>query len=436
MEEYAKPKLLILCLLLVAFFPALMANIAEFDEVWQNRAREAKKASRAAYNPHPEQVTQNFNKEVHKALDGLNSTRRSLNKYSGPCMATNPIDRCWRCDKNWATNRKRLADCALGFGHKATGGKAGEIYVVTDSSDDDLLNPKPGTLRYAVLQPQPLWIIFAHDMIIKLSEELMVTSNKTIDGRGANVHIANGAQITLQFVKNVIIHGLHIHDNKAGNGGMIRDSVDHFGFRTRSDGDGISLFGSSDVWIDHISMWNCQDGLIDVIMASTAVTISNCHFTHHNEVLLFGGSDTYPDDEVMQVTLAFNHFGNGLVQRMPRIRWGFAHVVNNDYTHWLMYAIGGSQHPTIVSQGNRFVAPSNPFCKEVTKRGYTPESEWKSWNWSSEGDLMVNGAFFVESGSKINNLSNKDMIPAKPGTSVARLTRFAGALNCAKDKAC
>lgn len=207
-----------------------------------------------------------------------------MKKHSGPCMATNPIDRCWRFDKNWVSNRKRLADCALGFGNKATGGKAGGIYVVTDPSDNDLLNPKPGTLRYGVLQPRPLWIIFAHDMIIRLSEELMVTSNKTIDGRGANVHIANGAQITLQFVKNVIIHGLHIHDNKAGNGGMIRDSVDHFGLRTWSDGDGISLFGSSDIWIDHISMWNCQDGLIDVVMASTAITISNCHFTRHNEV--------------------------------------------------------------------------------------------------------------------------------------------------------
>lgn len=30
-----------------------------------------------------------------------------------------------------------------------------------------------------------------------------------------------------------------------------------------------------------------------------------------------------------------------------------------------MYAIGGSQHPTIISQGNRFIAPSNQATKEV-----------------------------------------------------------------------
>lgn len=83
--------------------------------------------------------------------------------------------------------------------------------------------------------------------------------------------------------------------------------------------------------------------------------------------MLFGASDGYSQDQIMQITVAFNHFGQGLVQRMPRCRWGFFHVVNNDYTHWLMYAIGGSQHPTIVSQGNRFIAPPNVYAKEVFK---------------------------------------------------------------------
>lgn len=83
------------------------------------------------------------------------------------------------------------------------------------------------------------------------------------------------------------------------------------------------------------------------------------------QVMLFGASDSYQGDSIMQVTVAFNHFGKGLVQRMPRCRWGFFHVVNNDYTHWLMYAIGGSQHPTIISQGNRFIAPPNPAARQV-----------------------------------------------------------------------
>lgn len=81
--------------------------------------------------------------------------------------------------------------------------------------------------------------------------------------------------------------------------------------------------------------------------------------------MLFGASDGYSGDKVLQVTVAFNHFGKGLIQRMPRCRWGFFHIVNNDYTQWVMYAIGGSQQPTILSQGNRFIAPNNPNAKEV-----------------------------------------------------------------------
>lgn len=222
-----------------------------------------------------------------RVLEGTNSTRRQLRKYSGPCLATNPIDRCWRCRTNWAKKRQRLAKCVLGFGRKTTGGLRGRNYVVTDASDNNLVDPKPGTLRHAVIQKGPLWITFARSMVIKLSQELLITSNKTIDARGAKVHIAYGAGISVHFVENVIIHGLHIHDIVSAGGGMIRDSVDHAGLRTESDGDGISVFGSSNLWFDHLSMSNCKDGLIDAIQGSTAITISNCHFTRHNDVIVF-----------------------------------------------------------------------------------------------------------------------------------------------------
>jgi pectate lyase len=160
----------------------------------------------------------------------------------------------------------------------------GGFYVVTDPSDNNVAEPKYGTLRWGVIQPKPLWIVFAGDMIITLKQELMISSNKTLDGRGAKVHIAYGAQLTIQFVHNVIIHNLHIHDIKPAYGGMVRDSTTHCGLRTESDGDGITIFGACNVWVDHISMSNCADGLIDVVQGSTAITISNSHFTRHNDV--------------------------------------------------------------------------------------------------------------------------------------------------------
>lgn len=486
--------MVIFVLAFASIIPILNADIGYYDEVWKKRAEEAKKNMMDAYVANPLEVTTEFNNQTNEGKEKngtvgsgkgevnttssfseaentnddnneeneddndewnetkgnftkefekeTNSTRRNLRQgkrlYKGPCHTTNPIDRCWRCRKNWAKNRKRLARCALGFGRRTTGGKAGKFYVVTDNTDANVVDPKPGTLRHAVIQKAPLWIYFARDMNIKLQKELIINNDKTIDGRGANVHIAYGAGITIQFVKNVIIHGLHIHHISAASGGMIRDSIDHFGIRTNSDGDGISIFGSTNVWIDHVSMSRCQDGLIDAIQGSTGITISNSHFTHHNDVILLGASDSFSGDQFMQVTVAFNHFGQGLVQRMPRCRWGFFHVVNNDYTNWLLYAIGGSMHPTIISQGNRFIAPDNQYLKEVTKRDYATEAEWKKWTWRSEGDLLMNGAFFVQSGDPKLKVkpSKKYLIKAKPGIYATRLTRFAGALNCIPGRKC
>lgn len=211
-----------------------------------------------------------------------------------------------------------LADCAIGFGRNAVGGRDGEFYVVTDPDHDDPVNPIPGTLRYAVIQDEPLWIIFEQDMVIQLKEELMMNSYKTIDGRGHTIEISNGPCITISAVTNIIIHGVYIHDCVPAGNTMVRDSPEHYGLRGISDGDGISIFEARDLWIDHCTLARCSDGLIDAVYGSTAITISNNYMFQHNEVMLLGHKDDFLADQKMQVTIAFNYFGEGLVQRMPR----------------------------------------------------------------------------------------------------------------------
>ncbi|CAN1312819.1 Probable pectate lyase 5, partial [Linum perenne] len=301
------------------------------------------------------------------------------------------------------SSRRSLAylSCQTGNPIDAIGGRDGRFYIVTDSGDH-AVNPKPGTLRYAAIQDRPLWIVFARDMVIKLKAELMMNSFKTIDGRGYSVHIAGGPCITIQYVTNVIIHGINVHDCKQGGNTYVRDSPTHYGYRTISDGDGISIFGGSHVWIDHVSLSNCNDGLIDAIHGSTAITISNCFMTHHNKVMLLGHNDDYTRDKIMQVTIAFNHFGEGLVQRMPRCRHGYFHVVNNDYTQWQMYAIGGSAAPTINS-----------------------------------GDLFLNGAFFTKTGAGASSsYARASSLGAKPSSVVASITAGAGTLPCKRGRRC
>ncbi|KAK9995578.1 hypothetical protein SO802_020264 [Lithocarpus litseifolius] len=351
-------------------------------------------------------------KEVRRSINA-SLTRRNL-KGGSSCSTGNPIDDCGKCDSNWDKNRRKLADCAVGFGKSAVGGKNGKIYAVTDPSDDDAVNPKNGTLRHAVVQTEPLWIIFERDMVIKLKVELIMNSYKTIDGRGANVHIAGGACFTIQSITNIIIHGIHIHECKPAKNANVRDSPGHLGHSGMSDGDAINIFGTKHIWVDHCTISNCADALIDVI-------------------ILLGHNDTYTADKSMQVTIPFNHFGEGLTQRIPRIRHGYVHIVNNDYTNWEMYAIGGSASPTILSQGNRFVAPDDEKSKEVAKYENAPKNEWQNWNWNwkSEGDEFLNAAFFTSSSGSSSSSSASD-ITAKAASLVPTLTANAGALNCQK----
>ncbi|KAJ6767777.1 PECTATE LYASE 18-RELATED [Salix koriyanagi] len=256
---------------------------------------------------------------------------------------------------------------------------------------------------------------------------LFSTVFKTIDGRGANVHITGNGCITLQFVTHIIIHNIHVHHCKPSGNTNIASSPTQVVRRGESDGDGISIYGSQKIWIDHCSLSYCTDGLIDAIMGSTAITISNSHFAHHDEVMLLGHNDKYVLDSGMQVTIAFNHFGVGLVQRMPRCRRGYIHVVNNDFTAWEMYAIGGSASPTINSQGNRYTAPADDNAKEVTKRVDTNEGEWADWNWRTDEDMLVNGAFFVPSGAGLSAQYGKaSSVEPRSARLITQLTMNAG----------
>ncbi|KAM3751867.1 hypothetical protein ACB098_04G144000 [Castanea mollissima] len=370
---------------------------------------------------------------VHAVQRSINASliRRNLEEASS-CLTGNPIDDCWKCDSTWDKNQQKLADCVVGFGKNAVGGKDGKIYVVTDPNDNDV------------------WIIFERDMVIKLKVELIMNSYKTIDGRGANVHITGGGCITIQSITNIIIHGINIHECKPVGNTNVRSSLGHFGHRGISDGDAINIFGSKHIWVDHVTLSNCYDGLIDAVEGSSLITISSSLFTQHDKVILLGHNDANTVDKSMQVTVAFNHFGEGLTQRIPRIRHGYVHVVNNDYTKWKMYAIGGSAAPSILSQGNRFQALDDVKSKEVTKYEDAPKSEWQKWNWKSEGDEFLNGAFFTSSSRAINSSnatfftsssrssssSSASDISAKAITLVPKLTANAGALKCKKGSAC
>lgn len=74
---------------------------------------------------------------------------------------------------------------------------------------------------------------------------------------------------------------------------------------------------------------------------------------------------------------------------------------------------------------------------QVTKRVDTPDGRWKSWNWRSEGDLMLNGAYFRPSGAGAStSYARASSLGAKSSSMVGTITSGAGVLGCRRGRQC
>ncbi|RYQ88455.1 hypothetical protein Ahy_B09g095633 isoform H [Arachis hypogaea] len=266
-------------------------------------------------------------------------------------------------------------------------------------------------------------------MKITLAKPLLISSFTAIDGRGANVHIAHNACFMIFKATNVIIHNVRIHDCKAQAPGLVMGANGKVISLGQVDGDAIRLVTASKIWIDHNTLQDCEDGLLDVTRGSTDVTVSNNWFRNQDKVMLLGHDDGYIRDQNMKVTVVYNHFGPNCNQRMPRIRHGYAHVANNLYQGWMQYAIGGSMGPSLKSQSNLFIAPESGN-KEVTWRKGNSENG-NMWEFHSIGDAFENGASFtVTKGGRVPkpNYSEEQYFKVLDAKSVRFLTRSSGVL--------
>ena len=245
-----------------------------------------------------------------------------------------------------------------GFGRNTTGGKDGKVVVVTNLKDSGA-----GSLREAVSQKGPRWIVFKQGLkgTIKLGNALEVTSDKTIDGRGADITLSGQ---TLELYNDNII-------------------VTHLKFQGSSN-DAIRVARATrDVWIHRNSLSKAYDGLIDIIEGSRDITVSWNTFSSHGKTMLLG-HDQKASDSVMTVSLHHNVF-RGTGERNPKMNRGKVHSYNNYITNWRYvgaYAQAGGQ---VYSEANIYEAGAQKRASNYKKDqpGYL----------RSVNDLMQNGAY-------------------------------------------
>ncbi|TYG65733.1 hypothetical protein ES288_D06G210500v1 [Gossypium darwinii] len=349
----------------------------------------------------------------------------------------NVIDECWRGNPLWRSQRQQLAKCSVGFVGKMINnfGKDVVKYKVIDPSDDPL-SPKSGTLRYGTIMIKgKVWITFKNSMTITLQRPLLLSSFTAIDGRGVDVHITGVGCLLVYQATDIIIHGLRIHHCKAQPPSTVMGPNAKVIPLGQMDGDAIRLVTARKVWIDHNTLYECQDGLLDVTRGSTNITVSNNWFRNQDKVMLLGHDDGHLRDKNMKVTVIFNHFGPNCNQRMPRVRHGYARISKNFYQGWEQYAIGGSMSPSIKSEANFFVAPNDVGNKEVTWR----KGEKGLWKFYSVGDVFKNGASFNKQtgvGGAKPNYNQEQNFKVVDAGSVKKLTSESGVLRCSRSLIC
>ncbi|MEM1526600.1 MAG: right-handed parallel beta-helix repeat-containing protein [Ignisphaera sp.] len=267
-------------------------------------------------------------------------------------------------DEKEFNDRLKLLSEASGFGAKVIGGLYGKTYYVTRLDDERAF----GTLRYALENPEPLWIRFNVSGTITPTSVITVKSFKTIDGRGAEV-IISGFGLKIASAKDVIIANIR--------------------FDTGYE-DALAIEASSNVWIHRCDFTNWGDGAIDIKYSSTNITISWNRFWNHNKVMLIGHSPDNVADKAMKITIHHNYFF-ATVQRHPRVRFATVDVFNNYYYNWESYAIGSSQEGLVLAEANIFEAGNR---KEAIV--YTFEADPLPGCIKLVGNLLLNGTTIKE----------------------------------------
>jgi len=152
--------------------------------------------------------------------------------------------------------------------------------------------------------------------------EILVNSNKTIYSRNSST-IRRGS---LRIGKgpngkhNIIIRNLKFRDMWV---------LDPTGQYDTYGWDYISIeSGSHHIWVDHCDFEQVYDGMVDIKTGSDFVTVSWNIFRTQKKGNLVGHSDNYIDDRGhLNVTFHHNWYDR-VDERMPRMRFGNAHVFN------------------------------------------------------------------------------------------------------------
>jgi uncharacterized repeat protein (TIGR02543 family) len=217
-----------------------------------------------------------------------------------------------------------------------------------------------------------------------VSTRVNVAANKTIIG-------LPGAKLVGGFdvkASNVIIRNMIIQ----GPGAVDVNGVDC-----------ITIDGASttNVWIDHCNIYDGQDGNLDITNGANYIAITWCRFyytaasSNHQFNSLIGNSDSKTSDRgKLKVTMMYNWWGTGCKERMPRLRFGQVHVVNNYFNcTGNSHCIRAGKEANLLVESNYFDGVSTPI--DLYQNNFTAVTSRNNTLVSTSGNSAGSGTAFT-----------------------------------------
>ena len=152
----------------------------------------------------------------------------------------------------------------------------------------------------------------------------------------------------------------------------------------------LSCRASKNCWIDHCDFTDGMDGNFDITQSSDFNTVSWCTFSYtdrsymHQNTNLIGYSDREPTG-FLNTTYAFNWWGPGCVQRMPMVRVGKIHMLNNYFScTTASNCINPRKNSEVLIEGNYFEKGVRRYYSQKDAIAVT----WTDTNFAEEKNKM------------------------------------------------
>lgn len=147
--------------------------------------------------------------------------------------------------------------------------------------------------------------------------------------------------------------------------------------------DNLCIDNCTNIWVDHCDFQDGTDGNFDIIHQSDYVAVTYCIFQYkldpisggsggsddHRYTNLIGNSDSNTEDKgTLRVTYQYCWWAEGCVERMPRVRFGQVHLVNNLFTSSVgKYCVRAAYQSDVYVDKNAFIGVKNPVTNNSSQ---------------------------------------------------------------------